>query len=70
MSTTAYTWADVLTSAQKYIDDDHDIIYDVALNIGQIVGNVKHMKWFRHRVALELRDTLSKFEDVEIPETT
>ena len=70
MSTAKYTWADVLTSAQKYIDDDHDLIYDVASNLGQIVGNVKRMPWFRYRVALELRDTLKKFEDIEIPETT
>ena len=66
--TPAYTWADVLTSAQKCIDDDHDLIYDVAANVGQLVDNVRHMKWFRHRVALELRDTLKKFEDVEVPE--
>jgi len=70
MSPGKYTWADVLRTAQEYIDRDDDLIYDVAMNVGQIVGNVKRMPWFRHRIALELRDTIKKFEDVEIPETT
>lgn len=64
----APTWDDVLKAADDYIERDHDLIYGVADNIGQIVGNIRHMKWFRHRVALELRDTLKKFEDVEVPE--
>jgi len=62
-------WEDVLKAADAYIERDDDLIYDVAANVEQIVDNVRHMKWFRHRVALELRDTLSKFKDVEILET-
>jgi hypothetical protein len=37
--------------------DDNDLItlvYDVAADCGQIVGNVKHMKWFRQAVAEEM----------------
>ena len=67
MSPGKYTWADVLRTAQEYIDRDDDLIYDIASDVGQIVGNIKHMPWFRYRVALALRDTLSKFANIETP---
>ena len=30
------------------------VVYDVAAAIGQMVGNVKHMMWFRDAVAEEI----------------
>jgi hypothetical protein len=37
--------------------DDEDLItlvYDIAADCGQIVDNVKHMRWFRQAVADEM----------------
>jgi len=45
-----------LRLAQELIDNDDERIYDVAANVGQIVGNVKHMKWFLEAVAADLDD--------------
>jgi hypothetical protein len=33
-----------------------DVVYDVAAETGQMVGNVKHMSWFRHAVAEAIMD--------------
>lgn len=46
----------LMTLADQAICNDDTIIYDVAANFGQIVGNVKHMQWFRKAVAEEIRD--------------
>src|SRR5260221_3744036 len=41
----------LLEEANKAIQRQDDIVYDVASDSGQIVGNVKHMPWFRQAVA-------------------
>jgi len=41
----------LMARAQKAIDEDDTLIYDVAGETGQIVGNVKHMSWFKRAVA-------------------
>ena len=43
-----------LEAAKKAIEKNDDVVYDVASGKGQIVGNVKHMPWFREAVADEL----------------
>ena len=63
-----YTWDDVLKAADQRIEDDDGLIYDVAIERSQIVANVKHMRWFRYAVALELIATVKKYEDVTVPE--
>jgi len=40
-----------LKRAQDAIDQDEPVIYDVAGNVGQMVDNVKHTRWFRRAVA-------------------
>ena len=45
-----------LQAAQEAIDNDDEVIYDVAAETGQIVGNVKHMDWFVQAVAEALHD--------------
>jgi len=40
--------------AQVAIDNDADVIYDIAADAGQIVDNVKHMDWFVDAVAEEV----------------
>ena len=40
-----------LQAAREMIDDDEELVYDVAVNHGQHVGNVKDMKWFLDAVA-------------------
>lgn len=42
---------EALKRADTSIRLDRVLIYDVAANLGQIVDNVKHMKWFREAVA-------------------
>lgn len=38
-------------AARQAIEQDANVIYDVAANSGQMVGNVKHMNWFVDAVA-------------------
>ena len=42
-----------LKRAERLIEKDDPVIYDVAVNLvpNQIVGNVKHMRFFRYEVA-------------------
>lgn len=40
-----------LNKADVLIENDDSIIYDIAGEYGQIVDNVKHMRWFREEVA-------------------
>jgi rubrerythrin len=47
----AKTARDLLGRAEEAIENDEDFIYDVAADAGQMVGNVKHMRWFLHAVA-------------------
>jgi hypothetical protein len=42
---------ELIQQAKDLIDADDEVIYDVAANSGQIVGNVKHMSWFQREVA-------------------
>lgn len=38
------------------IEDDDPIIYDVADETGQIVDNVKHMRWFIEFLAKRIKE--------------
>ncbi len=53
--------------AEEAIENDEDVIYDVAANVGQIVGNVKHMDWFVEAVAQALmeQEELDKIDPLE-----
>ena len=42
--------------AEEAIENEDDVIYDVAANSGQMVGNVKHMDWFVEAVAQALME--------------
>jgi hypothetical protein len=42
---------DWLKRAERAIERDTDDVYDFASSVGQIVGNVKHMRWFREGLA-------------------
>jgi hypothetical protein len=52
----AKTAADWIAMAQQAIENDDEIIYDVAAEVGQIVDNVKHMRWFVEAVAQQLAE--------------
>lgn len=43
-----------LALAHQAIENEADVCYDVAANVGQIFGNVRDMKWFPVAVAEEL----------------
>jgi hypothetical protein len=45
------TFEEAKQKAQEAIENDDEVIYYVAADSGQIVGNVKHMTWFVERVA-------------------
>ena len=48
--------AEFLGAAEQAIQNDDQIIYDVASNAGQLVDNVKHMQWFVDAVAQALSE--------------
>ncbi len=54
---------ELIRQAQELIDADADVIYDVAADTGQIVGNVKHMSWFVRNVAEWLAEDPSYYEE-------
>lgn len=45
-----------MEEANKAIERGDEIVYDTASDSGQIVGNVKHMTWFREAVAFAIFD--------------
>lgn len=49
--------AKYLSMAEDAIEEDAEVIYDVADNAGQIVANVRHMTWFKEAVARELLES-------------
>lgn len=51
------TIEDLMKRAKVAIEEDEPVIYDVAANEGQVVNNVKHMRWFIEAVAQELGAT-------------
>lgn len=51
----------LITRARAAINSDNDLIYDVASESGQIVGNVKHMHWFVMAVAKEIACRTKKY---------
>ena len=60
------TIADLLDRTQQAIDNNENFIYDVAADSGQIVDNVKHMKWFRNEVAQHLIDNFKKWGHLSV----
>jgi hypothetical protein len=50
------THEEAIAQARELIEQDDQLIYDVAANLGQIVANVKHMAWFRIAIAEEVQD--------------
>ena len=62
------TWDDTLAAAQQRIDRGDDLVHDVCAERGQILANIKHMRWFLVAIAKELVNTVKKYENVIIPE--
>ena len=48
--------------AQQAIDNEEELCFDIAANLGQIFSNVKHMAWFVDAVAQELSEQYSEEE--------
>lgn len=62
------TLDDLLKAAERKIERNDVMIYDVASQTGQIVGNVKHMRWFKYAVAQELIESTAKYAHLTLPE--
>lgn len=59
------TLEDLKNRAQRAIDTGEDIIYDVAAETSQMVGNVKHMRWFKVAVMNALIGTYAKYSHLD-----
>jgi len=57
----ALTTEDLLARAKSAIERDEDFVYDIAADVGQMVDNVKHMRWFVEAVANWLIDNTGKW---------
>lgn len=53
--------ADLQAATDRALTQDSELLYDVASAVGQIVGNVKHMHWFRVAVAQEIAARTPKY---------
>lgn len=51
------TQQDRIRRAQRAIDHNETVIYDVAADCGQMVDNIKHMRWFVAAIADEICGT-------------
>jgi len=60
------TISDLMARARRAIDEDEQFIYDVASETGQIVANVKHMRWFRLAVAQHLIDNTKRWQHLTL----
>ena len=60
------TIRDLMQRARSAINRDEEIIYDVAAEYDQQVGNVKHMRWFLMAVAEEIIVTNSKYSHLNV----
>ncbi|MBC8737014.1 hypothetical protein F6X40_09355 [Paraburkholderia sp. UCT31] len=45
---------DLEARATQAIEDEEEMCFDVAANVGQMFGNVKHMQWFRRALMLDI----------------
>ncbi len=52
---------DCLDAAQKKIDAESVVCFDICAQVGQIFGNVSHMYWFRASVANHLIRNTRKY---------
>ena len=59
------TLTELLARAKSAIDRNENLIHDVAANSGSIVGNVKHMRWFKLEVADALIATTDKWSHLQ-----
>ena len=55
------TMYDAMQLARDLIENDNDIVYDVAFTYGCQVENVQHMRWFVEAVANELINSVDLF---------
>lgn len=55
------TIEDLKSRAESAIANDEDFIYDVASGVGQMVGNVRHMHWFKLAVMRALTEDTEKY---------
>ena len=56
---------DLNQRAKKAIEKDDDMIYDVALELNQIAGNIKRMRWFRLQVMLWITRNTKTYAHLE-----
>ena len=56
---------DLLRRATRAIERDEHFIYDVAANLGQIVGNFKDTPWFVRQVANWLIDDTARYAHLQ-----
>lgn len=59
------TLQELLARADTAITRNENRIHDVAANTGSIVGNVKHMRWFKCAVADDLIATTDKWSHLQ-----
>lgn len=63
------TLEDLKQRAKSAIERDEDFIYDVAAEHSQMVGNVKHMHWFKKAVMIALTETTAKYSHLEVAQS-
>ncbi len=59
------TLQELLARADSAIARNENLIHDVAANSGSIVGNVKHMRFFKLEVADELVARTEKWSHLQ-----
>lgn len=55
------TLEDLTKRAENAIANEEDIVYDTAAEAGQIVGNVRHMHWFKRAVMRALTESYESY---------
>jgi hypothetical protein len=60
------TLADLEARALDAIEKEEDIVYDTAAEVGQIVGNVSHMHWFKKAIMRALTENVGKYAHLTV----
>ena len=55
-------YRDLLARAGELCEGNSVLLHDVVAEHGQLLGNVRHMRWFREAVAFELTQRHAKWE--------
>lgn len=60
------SYADLVQRAKKAIEDEEEFVFDICSDYGQILENVKHMRWVEVEVCKYLVREVKSYQHLKI----